>query len=78
MGKEVLMFGDIETGSNKFDRHKNSISLKEVDAEKLLAFNKISFCEKKLHIVGYLYKNHKDKPLYIMLPKTSAYVKSYE
>ena len=26
----------------------------------------------------YLYDNHKGKPLHIMLPKTSAYVKHYD
>ena len=28
--------------------------------------------------MGYLYNDHKVKPLHIMLPKTSAYVKSYD
>ena len=27
---------------------------------------------------GYLYNDYKGKPLYIMLPKTSAYVKRYD
>ena len=30
------------------------------------------------HFIGYLYNDHKVKPLHIMLPKTSIYVKSYE
>ena len=29
------------------------------------------------HITGYLYNDHKVKPLHKFLPKTSAYVKSY-
>ena len=28
--------------------------------------------------IGYLFNDHKVKPLYIMLPKTSAYLKSYD
>ena len=28
------------------------------------------------HFIGYLYNDHKVKPLHMMLPKTSAYVKS--
>ena len=32
----------------------------------------------KKYFTGYLYDNHKVKPLHIMLPKTSAYVKSYD
>ena len=30
------------------------------------------------YFIGYLYNAHKVKPLHIMLPKTSAYVKSYD
>ena len=30
------------------------------------------------NFIGCLYKDHKVKPLHIMLPKTSAYVKSYD
>ena len=29
-------------------------------------------------LFGYLYNGNKVKPLHIMLPKTSAYVKSYD
>ena len=49
-----------------------------VDIEKLLVSNKISFGEKNYkHFIGYLYNGNKVKPLNIMLPKASAYVKSY-
>ena len=30
------------------------------------------------HFIGYLNNNDKVKPMYIMLPKTSAYVRSYD
>ena len=30
------------------------------------------------YFIGYLYIDHKVKPLHIILPKTSAYVKSYD
>ena len=57
--------------------HKTSILLKDVDIEKLLVFNKISFSEKSCkYFIGYLYDYHKGKPLHKMLPKTSTYVKS--
>ena len=41
--------------------------------------NKIS-CDKKnyKYLIGYLYNDHKVNLLHIMLPKTSAYVKSYD
>ena len=50
-----------------------------VDIEKVLVSNKISFGAKNYkYFIGYLYNNHKVKPLHIMLPKTSTYVKSFD
>ena len=47
--------------------------------EKVLVSNKISFIENIYkYFIGYLYNDHKVKPLHTMLPKTSAYVKSYD
>ena len=48
MGKEILTFGDIETEKNKFYRNKIHVSLRDIDTEKVLVSNKISFCEEKL------------------------------
>ena len=48
-----------------------------MDIEKVLLPNKISVGEKNYkYSIGYLYSNHKVKPLHIMLP--SAYVISYD
>ena len=60
-------------------RNKTPIFLKDVDIEKVLVSNKISFGEKNYkYLIGYLYNDSKVKPLHVMLPKTSAYVKSYD
>ena len=49
------------------------------DIEKTLVTNKISFAVKNYKcFIGYLYNNHKVKPLHILYPKTSAYVESYD
>ena len=48
MGKEILMFGNIEIEKNKCYRYKSPIFLKDVDIEKVLVSNKISFGEKIL------------------------------
>ena len=45
MGKEVLTFWHIEIEKNKFYRNKISIFFKDVDIEKVLVSNKISFGE---------------------------------
>ena len=53
--------------------------LEDVHLEKVLISNKISPGEKIYkYFIGYLCNDHKVKPLHIMLPKTSPYVKSYD
>ena len=77
MGKEILMFGNIEIEKNNFYHHITPIFLGDVDIEKVLVSHKISFGEKSYkYFIGYLYNGNKVKPLNIMLPKTSTYVKS--
>ena len=50
----------------------------DVDIEKVLVSNKILFCVKNYKcFIGYLYNDHKVKSLWIILSKTSAYVKGY-
>ena len=62
---------------NKFYHQKSPFLLKDVDIEKVLVSNKISFGGKNYkHFICYLYNDHKDQPLRIMLSKTSANVKS--
>ena len=76
--KEILTFGNIKIEKTKFYRHKTPIFLKAVDIEGVLVSNKISFGEKNYKcFIGCLYNDHKVKPLYVMLPKASVYVKGY-
>ena len=64
---------------DKFHRHITLTFLGDVDTEKVLVSNKISIGEKSYkYFIGYLRNGNKVKPLNIMLPKTSAYVKSYD
>ena len=60
---------------NKFYLYKTPFFKKDVDIEKVLKSNKISFGKKTYKdFIGYLYNDLKVKPLHVMLPKTSAYV----
>ena len=53
------------------------ISLGDVDIEKVLVSNKISFSEKNYkYFIGYLYNGNKVKASNIMLPKISSYVET--
>ena len=48
MGKEILEFDNTEIEKNKFYRNWTPIFLKDVDIEKVLVSNKISFGEKTI------------------------------
>ena len=80
MGKETFTFGDIEIEKKIKTCHRQKFYfLKYVDIEKVLVSNKIYFGLKNYeYCIGYLCNDHKVKPLHIMLPKTSTYVKNYD
>ena len=79
MGKEILTFGDIEIEKKNYRNKIPIFFLKDVNTEKVLVSNEISFGEKNYnYFIGYLYNDYKVKPLDIMLPKINAYVKSYD
>ena len=76
MGKEILTFPDTEIQKENY-HHKIHILSKDVHVGKLSVTNKISSGKKDYkYFIGYLYNDHKVKPLYIMLPNTSVYLKS--
>ena len=63
-GKET--FEDIEIEKNGFYHHKTPIFLKDVDIQKVLISNKISFGETNYkYFIGYLHNDNKVKPLHI-------------
>ena len=79
MGKQILTFVKTEIEKNKFHRYRTPIFLRDVDIKKALVTNKIYFGGKNYkYFIGYLYDNHKVKPLHIMLPKSTTYVKSFD
>ena len=53
--------------------------IEDRDVENASVSSKISAGEKSYkYFIGYLYDDNEIKPLHIMVPKTSAYVKSYD
>ena len=50
----------------------------DLDIKKVLVSNKILVKINYNYFIGYLRNGNKDKSLTIMLPKTSAYVRSYD
>ena len=51
VGKEISMFGNIEIKKNTFFRYKSSVPLRDLDIEKVLVSNKISFRKKAISII---------------------------
>ena len=79
MGKEILTFGYIEIEKNKFDRNKIHFLKKMQILRKYYYLTKCSSVKKNYeYFIGYLHNDNKVKPSYIMLPKTSTYVKSID
>ena len=77
LGKEILTFDIIEIEKIFFYGNKTPINWGDI--EKVLLSNKISFDEKGYkYFIGYLFDDNKVKPFNIILPETSAYVKSYK
>ena len=77
LGKEILTFDIIEIEKIFFYGNKTPIFWGDI--EKVLLSNKISFDEKGYkYFIGYLFDDNKVKPFNIILPETSAYVKSYK
>ena len=69
---------EIEKKKNFFLPQSALSFLKDVDIEKVLVSNKISFGEKNFkYFIGYLYNDNKVNPIHTMISKTKAYVKSY-
>ena len=79
ISKEIITFGYTETENRKFHRYKNPNFLEDPNDDNILISNKISFGEKHYkYFTGYMDDGYKIKPLHIMLPKTRAYLKSYD
>ena len=59
-----INFGDIEIEKQKFHKHKEPISIKNIDINKITASNKVSFGKKESkYFIGY--KDAKKVDLYV-------------
>ena len=77
MEKTVITFGDIEIEKQKSHQHKRPISIKNIDINKIVVSNKVSFGKKSFkHFIGY--KDTEIRFLCIFLPKLSAYRRDFD
>ena len=75
--KTIIKFGDIEIEKQKIYQHKRPISIKNIDINKIVVSDEVSFGKKGfIYFIGY--KNTKKiRPLCIFLPKMSAYKRDF-
>ena len=67
----IIKFGNIEVDEQKFHQYKRPISIKNIDINKIVVSDKISFGKNGFtFFIGN--KDVKIRPLCIFLPKTSA------
>ena len=82
MSKEIKTFGNIQIEKSKFHLRKNLILLNDVHIVNILTSSTASTvstdAKNYIYFIGYNNDNYKMKPLHIMLPKSSAYVKGYD
>ena len=74
MGKRIITFGDNKISKQKFNHYKNLIFKKDLDIDNIFSSREKSY----KYFIGYMDDDYKIKPLYIMLPKGSRYVKYYD
>ena len=64
MEKTIIKFGDIEIKKQKLHQHERPISIKNIDINKIVVSNNISFGKKGFkYFIGY--KNAKKLNLYV-------------
>ena len=76
--KETIKFEVVKIQKQKFHQHKGPISITNVDIDKIIVSNKVSFVKNGFkYFIGYK-DAKKIKPLSIFLPKMSAYRKDFD
>ena len=76
--KIIIKFSNIEIEKQKFHQHKRPISIKNININDIVAFNKPSFGKNDFkYFIGYE-DAKKNRPLCIFLPRISAYRKAFD
>ena len=76
--KNIIKFRDIEIKKQKFYQHKEPVSIKDIDINKITVSNKVSFSKKGFkYFISYIDAKI-IRPLYIFLPKMTAYRKDFD
>ena len=77
MDKTNIKFGDIEIEKQKFYQNKRPIAIKNIDVNKIVLSNKVSFGKKGFrYFIGYK-DAKKIRLLCIFLPKITTYRRDF-
>ena len=69
---KIIKFGDIEIQKQKLHQHKRPISIKNIDINKIVVSNKVSFGRKFRNLIGY--KDAKKVDLYVYFSQKSMHI----
>ena len=76
--EKIIKFGDAEIHKQKFHQHKRPISIKNIDINKIVGSNKVSFGEKELKSFICYKDAQKVRPLCMFLLKMTPYRKDFD
>ena len=78
MSEQTLKFGDIVINKKKIHPSKQAIALNLVDTNKIVVSDKFRFSNNgSKYFIGYSHDNYVIRPLCILLPETSGYIKYF-
>ena len=78
MGKKILKFNNIRVNKKEFHKSKQPIDLMSVNADQIVLSDKFKHSEEGFkYFIGYE-KGEIVKPLCIILPQMSGYIKYFE
>ena len=78
MAKKVIKFGDTEIEKHEFHQHKNPILRNNIDINKIVVSNKVSFGKKGFkYSIGYK-DDKKTQTLMYLIPEMNAYRRDFD
>ena len=79
MSEQTLKFGDIMVNKREFDASKQAIALNLVNTNKIVVSDKFKHSDYGFkYFIGYLHEDYVIKPVCIILPQMSGYIKYFD
>ena len=75
---KTLVLNDVEVNKKDFYDAKKTIPLNLVNVNNIIVSNRIKNNDTRKYFIGYLHDNDVIKPLCIILPQMSGYIKYFE